>query len=404
MLNLPFPPLVLVILQFFPKFYTISPGLAMLPLLVVLAITAAKDGYEDLKRHQSDSHINGLKVSTLHGGGWHNPNVMEEKSRSVSSVWRTFWARSFGGKKRESDRMRKEQGARASMAIEHGEDDEAPMVSPMEPPGDAPGGGSAQGPRAVPPVRSVGEPHLGLVPEGEVAPYEPTSPTSPTARHSLAPPARPSRQLRRHSTVASSAFESEYEHHPDGTITRKDGGEMTDDHHMRAQAKKAPRWKRKDWEDLAVGDFIFLRNNEAIPADVVICATSEEEDSCFIETKNLDGETNLKSRHAIPELTTLRTPADCMHASLRIDSEAPDTNMYRLNASVVMGDRLGKDGQPLRCPVTLNQVLLRGCNLRNTEWVIGIVLMTGVDTKIIANSGDTPSKRGKVEKQMNPMV
>lgn len=57
--------LVLVILQFFPRFSTVSPALAALPLLVVLAVSALKDGYEDLKRHQSDRAINGIKVSLL---------------------------------------------------------------------------------------------------------------------------------------------------------------------------------------------------------------------------------------------------------------------------------------------------------------------------------------------------
>lgn len=55
-------PAVLVILQFFPRFTTVSPGLSALPLIVVLFITALKDGYEDLKRHQSDRAINGIKV------------------------------------------------------------------------------------------------------------------------------------------------------------------------------------------------------------------------------------------------------------------------------------------------------------------------------------------------------
>jgi phospholipid-translocating ATPase len=48
--------------------------------------------------------------------------------------------------------------------------------------------------------------------------------------------------------------------------------------------------------------------------------------------------------------------------------------------------------------------LLRGTVLRNTDWVIGIVLFTGSDSKIMMNFGGTPSKRSKVERQMNPMV
>lgn len=47
-------------------------------------------------------------------------------------------------------------------------------------------------------------------------------------------------------------------------------------------------------------------------------------------------------------------------------------------------------------PVSINELLLRGCALRNTAWVVGLVVFTGADTKIVLNGGDTPSKRSKV--------
>jgi len=51
--------------------------------------------------------------------------------------------------------------------------------------------------------------------------------------------------------------------------------------------------------------------------------------------------------------------------------------------------------------VTINELLLRGCALRNTSWVIGVVVYTGADTKIQLNQGETPSKRSKIEKESN---
>lgn len=138
----------------------------------------------------------------------------------------------------------------------------------------------------------------------------------------------------------------------------------------------------------------------------MICSTSEEENICYVETKNLDGETNLKSRFAVPELVNLRTSSTIANeAHFSIEAESADVNMFTYNAAVILHDgRLGKDGNPMRCPVNLNTVLLRGTVVRNTEWVIGVVVMTGQDTKIVMNSGGTPSKRSKVERQMNPMV
>lgn len=140
--------------------------------------------------------------------------------------------------------------------------------------------------------------------------------------------------------------------------------------------------------------------------DLVVCSTSEEENVCYVETKNLDGETNLKSRHAVPELVNLRTSSTiAQFAKFTIEAEAADVNMFSYNAAIVLADgTLGKDGNPMRCPVNLNTVLLRGTVVRNTEWVVGVVVMTGRDTKIVMNSGGTPSKRSKVERQMNPMV
>ena len=335
----------------------------MLPLLAVLAFTMLKDGYEDIKRHQSDRFINRLKTRTLVGGGWANPNITEGKDRSISSMASSLYTKVFGGKKSKNSKLQTEMKARASMAAEEGRI----STATEEPPTQGPGGFLEQ----------------------------PTSPRSEDIPQQ--------QRLQRRSTTRHSAFDSEYEHTPDGQIMHK-GRILSAEEAQKYWSKKAPRWKHTMWEDLAVGDFVMLRNNDPIPADILICSTSEEENTCFIETKNLDGETNLKARHGVPELSHLRTPEDCASASFRVDAEPQDTNMYRLNASVILSDRFDKNGNRLQCPVTLNEILLRGCNLRNTKWVIGIVLMTGMDTKIVANSGATPSKQSKVERQMNPMV
>ena len=45
-----------------------------------------------------------------------------------------------------------------------------------------------------------------------------------------------------------------------------------------------------------------MLNNEYFPADVLILNTSEKKGICFIETKSLDGETNLKHKVAHVDL------------------------------------------------------------------------------------------------------
>lgn len=197
-----------------------------------------------------------------------------------------------------------------------------------------------------------------------------------------------------HTTQAGEEFDG-IEYDDDAPVETPDGG-LLHHHHY---GTKRPHWKLTTWEDLKVGDFVKIMDNESIPADVLICATSEEENVAFVETKNLDGETNLKSRVACPVLTHLRTAGDIANPvnSFNIDCDKPDTHLYRLNAAIV-----GQDGE--KAPVDTQMVLLRGTILRNTRWAIGVVLYTGQDTKIVMNSGDTPSKRSRVERQMNPQV
>jgi magnesium-transporting ATPase (P-type) len=49
-------------------------------------------------------------------------------------------------------------------------------------------------------------------------------------------------------------------------------------------------------------------------------------------------------------------------------------------------------------------LLLRGAFLRNTEWIIGMVVYTGLDTKIMRNAEASKIKQSDVEKKMNGYI
>ena len=58
-----------------------------------------------------------------------------------------------------------------------------------------------------------------------------------------------------------------------------------------------------------------------------------------------------------------------------------------------------KDGTLI--PIDPDQILLRGSCLRNCEWVIGVCIYSGHDTKIMKNGTSARSKVSKIARQTN---
>ena len=154
---------------------------------------------------------------------------------------------------------------------------------------------------------------------------------------------------------------------------------------------------RTPTRDLRPGDIIVVRKDDAFPADLVLLQSSTQDGSAFVETANLDGETNLKVRRGPSMTTTVNIPE---LYGFRLACEAPSADMYSFKG--VIDSKSGDESEAL----TINNMLLRGCTLRNTDWVVGVVVYTGHDCKVMLNakSGLTPSKVTGVDTQMNRNV
>ncbi|KAI4344030.1 hypothetical protein L6164_011307 [Bauhinia variegata] len=150
------------------------------------------------------------------------------------------------------------------------------------------------------------------------------------------------------------------------------------------------------WRDLRVGDVVKVDKDEFFPADLILLASSYDDAICYVETMNLDGETNLKLKQALEETSKLNEDSSFQNFKGIIKCEDPNANLYTFIGSLELENQ--------QYPLAPQQLLLRDSKLRNTDFIYGVVIFTGHDTKVMQNSTAPPSKRSKVEKRMDKVI
>uniref|UniRef100_A0A1I8B4S0 Phospholipid-transporting ATPase n=1 Tax=Meloidogyne hapla TaxID=6305 RepID=A0A1I8B4S0_MELHA len=138
------------------------------------------------------------------------------------------------------------------------------------------------------------------------------------------------------------------------------------------------RWKR-----LKVGQIVKVYEGRPFPADIVILTSSEPMGMAYIETAQLDGETNLKIRQALPE-TSMLDFERMNHINLELECEHPNRKVNEFTGTLHIGNDL--------LPLNITQFLLRGAKLKNCKWVCGVIVYTGHESRLLMNSTAAPLK------------
>ncbi|NXX49882.1 AT8B3 ATPase, partial [Tricholaema leucomelas] len=155
------------------------------------------------------------------------------------------------------------------------------------------------------------------------------------------------------------------------------------------------RWRQ--WRDLCVGDIVRLRRDSFIPADMLLLSSSEPSSLCYLETAEIDGETNLKFRQALLVTHQELVSEESMAAfDGEVSCEEPNGRMHSFTG------RLEWRGESF--PLDSGRMLLRGCRLRHTDLCYGLVIYAGFDSKIMRNCGKIQRKKTKLDHLMDRVV
>jgi len=169
-------------------------------------------------------------------------------------------------------------------------------------------------------------------------------------------------------------------------------------------------FERKLAQDIRKGDVIKVYDEEFFPVDLILVSSQRKKDQdstinpdenngvCYYESKNLDGETNLKFKQANQDLTKkYRHEEDIVNLKGFINCSPPNE---------FLSDFLGKfyeNPQDLINFIQLDRqsLLLKGCRLKQTYAIIGIAVYIGHNTKMLKNYPINKNKIATIETKLN---
>lgn len=130
-----------------------------------------------------------------------------------------------------------------------------------------------------------------------------------------------------------------------------------------------------------------------------------DKNECFVKTVALDGERNLKPKVQCKQVAKnfekiFDTKKNASKSVLKLSAIKPIKELYSWQGKI----EVEIDGEETSHKVDNNSFLHRGSFLENSGSVVGLVVYTGTETKLMMNLGKYKFKQSQFEKVLNGIL
>lgn len=204
-------------------------------------------------------------------------------------------------------------------------------------------------------------------------------------------------------SILKDAYDDMKRHKEDRSFNRTSFHILRLDH-----ASNTLKWESRFSEEIRCGDVIACEEGHFFPCDMVLLSSCHSNGKVFITTDNLDGESAIKTTNTvhctqIPFASALTDLEAGKMNNIMVDfpsaaiiCQDPSEDLKSFQGRLVYGDE--------SVPISIENVVLRGANLRHTSHTIGVAVYTGKDTKLSLNSKPGTRKFSSSSRRFNVIL
>lgn len=155
------------------------------------------------------------------------------------------------------------------------------------------------------------------------------------------------------------------------------------------------------WKDIRVGHIIRLNKDEIVPADIICLESLDTSHLCYVDESSITGVFDcFKLKRACVDTQTPVTKPIKINEYIKnikgmLKFEEPNTDLNSFSA------RLRLISYPRASNVTIENFIMRGSSIKNTKTIYGLVVYTGMETKIMRNILCNEQKTKVIKKRRN---
>jgi magnesium-transporting ATPase (P-type)/class 3 adenylate cyclase len=159
----------------------------------------------------------------------------------------------------------------------------------------------------------------------------------------------------------------------------------------------------KKSKEVTVGDILLIKNKEIVPADILLLGVDNSNSEIFVDVTSVIGGKNLTRKKPVKETQTYINTDGAGIISLYKHIESIRIS-HPNNSFTEFSGKIKIKGNPRAIKLELDNLIIRGTKVAG-DWIVGLAVYTGMDTKIWLNSRQGPVVRfTKTNKLLNILM